>query len=75
MAASGALVLRASGLRALARIHAACLCAYGVRLNAFLLWRELTVPRFAEFRETVEAACPYPWEEDVDWFVYVRGQR
>ncbi len=28
---------------------------YGVRLNAFLLWRELNVARFREFREKVEA--------------------
>ena len=38
----------------LAVTHAACLIAYGVRLNAFLLYRELCIPRFAEFRDKIE---------------------
>jgi hypothetical protein len=50
----GGMVLRASPSWT-ARAHAAALLVYGVRLNAFLLWRELTIPRFREFRETVEA--------------------
>jgi steroid 5-alpha reductase family enzyme len=38
----------------LAAAHAACLISYGVRLNFFLLYRELFIPRFVEFREKVE---------------------
>ena len=53
MAAMGALVLRAAPTR-LAACHAAALLVYGVRLNLFLLWRELSVERFREFREKVE---------------------
>eukprot|EP00322_Chrysochromulina_rotalis_P007606 CAMPEP_0115864124 /NCGR_PEP_ID=MMETSP0287-20121206/19036_1 /TAXON_ID=412157 /ORGANISM="Chrysochromulina rotalis, Strain UIO044" /LENGTH=276 /DNA_ID=CAMNT_0003318579 /DNA_START=30 /DNA_END=860 /DNA_ORIENTATION=- len=50
----GLLVLRAS-TTPLAAVHAAALITYGVRLNLFLLWRELNVARFREFREKVEA--------------------
>ena len=50
----GALVLRAAPTP-LAAAHAAAVLVYGVRLNAFLLWRELNIPRFREFREKVEA--------------------
>ena len=49
----GALVLRAAPNR-LAAAHALCVLCYGVRLNAFLLWRELNIPRFQKFRETIE---------------------
>ena len=51
----GALVLRAGPPTAVATMHAAALVAYGTRLNAFLLWRELSVARFREFREKIEA--------------------
>ena len=49
----GALVLRAAPNR-LAAAHALCVLCYGVRLNVFLLWRELSVERFRKFRETIE---------------------
>lgn len=39
----------------LAIAHAWCLLLYGVRLNLFLLYRELTIPRFVEFRDKIEA--------------------
>lgn len=26
------------------------------------------------FRAAVNAACPYPWEEDLEWFYFVEGQ-
>ena len=48
-----ALVLRASSGR-LAAAHALCILCYGVRLNCFLLWRELNIERFRKFRETIE---------------------
>lgn len=50
----GALVLRAAPTP-LAKVHAAALLVYGLRLNTFLLWRELSVEKFREFREKVEA--------------------
>ena len=37
----------------LAVVHAAAICFYGI-LNTFLLWRELNVKRFQDFREKVE---------------------
>jgi hypothetical protein len=37
-----------------AALHAACLCAYGLRLGLFLLYRETSIPRFREFREKIE---------------------
>jgi len=53
MAVCGSLYLPAARTP-LAVAHAACLLAYGVRLNAFLLYRELFIPRFVEFREKIE---------------------
>lgn len=37
-----------------AKAHAILLLCYGVRLCLFLLFRELTVPRFREFKEVIE---------------------
>ena len=34
--------------------HALALVFYGIRLNLFLLYRELCIPRFRKFRETIE---------------------
>lgn len=39
---------------AIAACHAAALFFYGVRLNLFLLYREVFVPRFAKMRERIE---------------------
>uniref|UniRef100_A0A7S0Q6W4 Steroid 5-alpha reductase C-terminal domain-containing protein n=1 Tax=Coccolithus braarudii TaxID=221442 RepID=A0A7S0Q6W4_9EUKA len=56
MAACGGLVWPAAvKCGPLAAAHALVLVLYGVRLNAFLLYRELTVPRFRSFREKIEA--------------------
>eukprot|EP00435_Cladocopium_sp_Y103_P070926 s436_g36.t1 len=38
----------------LAAVHLFCLVLYGVRLNLFLLWRELCIPRFREMRNRIE---------------------
>lgn len=35
-------------------LHASALIFYGIRLNLFLLYRELFIPRFREFREKIE---------------------
>ena len=50
MLATGTLVLASRPTSVLANAHATCLALYGARLNLFLLWRELTIPRFREFR-------------------------
>ncbi len=55
MAASGGVALAAGGLPDLARLHAAGLLLYGLRLGIFLLWRQLTIPRFREFVEKIES--------------------
>jgi steroid 5-alpha reductase family enzyme len=58
MAACGALTLMATGplgLDVLAKAHALVLVMYGVRLNTFLLYREVFIPRFRDFREKIEA--------------------
>ena len=52
-ASFGALMLRCA-TNQLAVVHAAAICFYGIRLNTFLLWRELNVKRFQDFREKVE---------------------
>ena len=54
MLASGAIVL-ASVPSGVAMAHAACIALYGLRLSLFLLCRELTIPRFREFREKIES--------------------
>jgi steroid 5-alpha reductase family enzyme len=38
----------------IAACHAAAVLFYGIRLNLFLLYRELFVPRFAKMRERIE---------------------
>jgi steroid 5-alpha reductase family enzyme len=43
-----------SSLSSIAGVHALALLSYGVRLNIFLLYRELNVPTFTEFRERIE---------------------
>lgn len=53
MAICGGFGIRAAP-NAVVAAHAAAVCFYGIRLNAFLLWRELNVPRFREFREKIE---------------------
>ena len=53
MAAIGTLVLPAAA-SSLARAHALVFILYGVRLNAFVLYRELFIPRFRKFRDNVE---------------------
>jgi len=53
MALMGGLVLPAASTP-LAAAHAAALLVYGVRLNIFLLWRELNIERFRKFREKIE---------------------
>ena len=52
MAAAGAMHL--ANPSPLAVAHAAVVLAYGARLNLFLLYRELAIPRFRKFRETIE---------------------
>lgn len=54
MLATGSLILRSSPASPMAACQAAIIAAYGLRLNLFLLWRELTIPRFREFREKIE---------------------
>lgn len=55
MAACGMLALPAATASPLARAHALALVVYGVRLNGFLLYRELAIPRFQKFRDKIEA--------------------
>ena len=56
MATFGALLLpTAAASGSLATAHALVLILYGVRLNGFLLFRELNVERFRTFREKIEA--------------------
>jgi len=52
MAAAGAMHL--ANPSPLAVAHAAVVLAYGARLNLFLLYREMAIPRFRKFRETIE---------------------
>ena len=49
-----ALILRQLSSGSMAYWHAMALIFYGVRLNLFLLYRELYVPRFRAFREQIE---------------------
>ena len=58
IAASAALVLREGPTSLVARRHAWVHAAYGVRLCLFLLWRELSVPRFRQLREKIERRAP-----------------
>ena len=50
---SGALLF-AGNLPMPVALHAGCLCFYGVRLSLFLLYRELCIARFREFRDRIE---------------------
>jgi len=58
MALSGAAALAGGGLPCLGAVHAGALLVYGVRLGAFLLWRELTIERFKKFTESIEGKAP-----------------
>ena len=51
--AAGALVIKAAKTQ-VAALHAGCLCLYGLRLGLFLVYRELTIQRFREFRDKIE---------------------
>ena len=51
--AAGALVIKAAKTN-VAALHAGCLCLYGLRLGLFLVYRELTISRFREFRDKIE---------------------
>ena len=58
MATTAALVLRklpTTAWTSLAGMHAFALLFYGVRLNLFLLYRELNIPYFRQVRERIEA--------------------
>ena len=57
ISAASALVLR-SEPTGIARAHALVHVAYGVRLCAFLLWRELAVAKFRKLREKIERSAP-----------------
>ena len=58
IAASALLVLQEGPASVVARRHAWVHVAYGARLCAFLLWRELSVPRFRRLREKIERSAP-----------------
>jgi steroid 5-alpha reductase family enzyme len=58
IAAAAALVLGEGPASPIAVKHCWAHIAYGTRLCAFLFWRELTVPRFREFREKIEMSAP-----------------
>ncbi|CAE8596063.1 unnamed protein product [Polarella glacialis] len=58
VALAGALLLQkalATALGAAVVAQALCLVLYGSRLNLFLLYRELCIPRFTEVRNRIEA--------------------
>lgn len=58
MATTAYMVLKNKGLcctnPTIAGIHALAVFFYGIRLNLFLLYREVTIPAFREFRERIE---------------------
>ena len=56
MLASGLLVFRVARTSGsmLAMAHSGCLFLYGLRLGLFLLYRETSIARFRDFRETIE---------------------
>ena len=58
ISAASALVLRAAEPTGIARAHALVHVCYGVRLCAFLLWRELAVAKFRKLREKIERSAP-----------------
>jgi len=53
MFASGLLLILA-GATPLGMAHALVVCLYGIRLNAFLLYRELKIERFQKFVDKIE---------------------
>jgi len=55
MLATGSMVISSVPSASLARAHAMCVALYGLRLNLFLLYREIAIERFREFREKIEA--------------------
>lgn len=60
LAASGTLLFKRTALLSqdmMVRAHAMCLILYGCRLCTFLLYRELSIPRFREFRDKIERAA------------------
>ena len=57
IAGAAGLVLRAEPT-GIARAHALVHVCYGVRLCAFLLWRELSVAKFRKLREKIERSAP-----------------
>ncbi|CAJ1412844.1 unnamed protein product, partial [Effrenium voratum] len=58
VAASGYLLLKSLAavpkLQPLCKLQVLCLVLYGLRLNVFLLWREICIPRFREMRNRIE---------------------
>ena len=48
------MVLERVPMTSIAGVHALALLFYGIRLNLFLLYRELNFPQFREFREKIE---------------------
>ena len=48
------MVLRGVPITSIAGLHSLALLVYGVRLNLFLLYREVNIPRFRDFREKIE---------------------
>ena len=48
------MVLGGISANSLAGVHALALLAYGIRLNLFLLYREVNIPYFTEVRERIE---------------------
>lgn len=54
ISATAWMVLQRVPMTSIAGVHALALFAYGIRLNLFLLYRELKIPVFREFRERIE---------------------
>lgn len=48
------MVLKGVPMNSLAGFHSLALLVYGIRLNLFLLYREVNIPRFRDFREKIE---------------------
>lgn len=48
------MVLQGVPITSLAGLHSLALLVYGLRLNLFLLYREVNIPRFRDFREKIE---------------------
>eukprot|EP00445_Apocalathium_hangoei_P070488 CAMPEP_0204128324 /NCGR_PEP_ID=MMETSP0361-20130328/12116_1 /ASSEMBLY_ACC=CAM_ASM_000343 /TAXON_ID=268821 /ORGANISM="Scrippsiella Hangoei, Strain SHTV-5" /LENGTH=413 /DNA_ID=CAMNT_0051080535 /DNA_START=38 /DNA_END=1277 /DNA_ORIENTATION=+ len=54
VAASGFLMLKVAASSTPIFAQAFCLVLYGLRLSAYLLYRELCIPKFRDFRERIE---------------------